>query len=168
MKVPGKISFWPFWPFLGQKYIACGDKMVFSEVFGLLHPIYWCCMVKFCYMNIIYCLLMKKWIKILTPKFLTRFGPFFGQKMAVFGQKSTFRPISQNLVIGSSQFRIFKLYFGSIYEITQWKWQEKPCFGRFGPFLVKNTLDVVTKWRLWSFLAYFSQYVDVVRLCNIS
>ena len=46
--------------FLGQKYIACGDKMVFSEVFGLFLPIYWCCMIKFCYMNIIYCLQMKK------------------------------------------------------------------------------------------------------------
>ena len=55
MKVPRKISFRPFWPFLGQKYIACGDKMVFSEVFGLFLPIYWCCIVKFCYMNIIYC-----------------------------------------------------------------------------------------------------------------
>ena len=21
----GKFLFWPFWPFLGQKYIACGD-----------------------------------------------------------------------------------------------------------------------------------------------
>ena len=55
-----KILFWQFWPFFGQKYIACGDKIVFSEVFGLFLPIYWCCMVKFCYMNIIYCLLMKK------------------------------------------------------------------------------------------------------------
>ena len=34
MKAPGKILFWPFWPFLGQKYIACGDKVVFSEVIG--------------------------------------------------------------------------------------------------------------------------------------
>ena len=23
----GKFSFWPFWPFFGQKYIACGDKI---------------------------------------------------------------------------------------------------------------------------------------------
>ena len=22
---PGKFLFWPFWPFLGQKYIACSD-----------------------------------------------------------------------------------------------------------------------------------------------
>ena len=29
MKVPVKTSFKPFKPFLGQKYIACGDKMVF-------------------------------------------------------------------------------------------------------------------------------------------
>ena len=40
MNIPGKTSFWPFWPFLGQKYIACGDKMVFSEVFGLFLPIF--------------------------------------------------------------------------------------------------------------------------------
>ena len=44
----------------------------------------------------------KNEFKILTSKFWTRFGPFFGQKMAIFGQKSTFRPISQNLVVGSS------------------------------------------------------------------
>ena len=25
----GKFSFWPFWPFLGQKYIACGDIIWF-------------------------------------------------------------------------------------------------------------------------------------------
>ena len=35
MKVPEKISFWPFWPFFGQKYIACGDKLVFSGVFAI-------------------------------------------------------------------------------------------------------------------------------------
>ena len=51
--------------------------------------------------------------------FLTRFGPFFGKKMAIFGQKSTFRPISQNLVIVSSLFCIFKLYLGFIYELNQ-------------------------------------------------
>ena len=61
----------------------------------------------------------KNEFKILTSKFLTRFGPFFGKKMAIFGQKSTFRPIFQNLVLGSSLFCIFKLFFGFIYEITQ-------------------------------------------------
>ena len=25
----GKFLFWPFWPFLGQKYIACGDIIWF-------------------------------------------------------------------------------------------------------------------------------------------
>ena len=35
-----KTLFWPFWFFLGQKNIACGDKMVFSEVFGLFHPLF--------------------------------------------------------------------------------------------------------------------------------
>ena len=25
----GKFLFWPFWPFLGQKYIACGDTIWF-------------------------------------------------------------------------------------------------------------------------------------------
>ena len=29
LKVPGKIWFWPFWPFFGQKYIACGDIIGF-------------------------------------------------------------------------------------------------------------------------------------------
>ena len=46
------------------------------------------------------------------------FFAHFGQKMAIFGQKSTFRPISQNVVIGSSLICIFKLYFWCIYEIT--------------------------------------------------
>ena len=29
MKVPGKIWLLPFWPFFGQKYIACGDIIGF-------------------------------------------------------------------------------------------------------------------------------------------
>ena len=30
----GKFLFWPFWPFLGQKYIACGDIIgVFDHFF---------------------------------------------------------------------------------------------------------------------------------------
>ena len=49
VNVPGKISFCPFCSFLGQKYIACGDKRVFLEVFGQFLPICWSCMVKFCY-----------------------------------------------------------------------------------------------------------------------
>ena len=83
----------------------------------------------------------------------------FGKKLTIFGQKSTFRPISQNLLIGSSYFCIFKLYFGSIYEITQWKLREK---SRFGPFWFKNTLHVLTKWCFRRFLANFFQSVDVV------
>ena len=31
--VPGKFLFSPFWPFLGQKYIACGDIIWFWAVF---------------------------------------------------------------------------------------------------------------------------------------
>ena len=92
-----------------------------------------------------------------------RFWPIlFGQKMAIFGQKSTFRPISQNLLIGSSWFCIFKHYLESIYETTQWKFRGKSRLGRFGPFWVKNTLHVVTKWCFRRFLANFFQSVDVV------
>ena len=82
--------------------------------------------------------------------------------MAIFDQKSTFRLIFRNPFIGSSSFCIFKLYFGSIYEITQWKFREKSHFGRFGPFWVKNTLHVVTKWGFRRFLDNFFQSVDVV------
>ena len=32
----GKFLFWPFWPFLGQKYIACGDIIWFLAENGLL------------------------------------------------------------------------------------------------------------------------------------
>ena len=31
----GNFLFWPFWPFLDQKYIACGDLIWFWSVFGL-------------------------------------------------------------------------------------------------------------------------------------
>ena len=47
------------------------------------------------------------------------FWPFLGPKMAFLAQKWTFRPFSRKLVIGSSQFCIFKLHFGSIYEINK-------------------------------------------------
>ena len=43
----------------------------------------------------------KNEFKILTSTFWTRFGPFFG-KNGHFDQKSTFRLISLNLVVGSS------------------------------------------------------------------
>ena len=36
--VSGKIFFWPFRPFLGQKYIACGDIIWFWAVFGHFLP----------------------------------------------------------------------------------------------------------------------------------
>ena len=29
-----KFLFWPFWSIYGQKYIVCGDKMVFLTVFS--------------------------------------------------------------------------------------------------------------------------------------
>ena len=34
----GKFFLWPFWPFLGQKYIACGDIIWFWAVFGHFLP----------------------------------------------------------------------------------------------------------------------------------
>ena len=34
----GKFLFWLFWPFLGQKYIACGDIIWFWAVFGHFLP----------------------------------------------------------------------------------------------------------------------------------
>ena len=34
----GKFLFWPFWPFLGQKYIACGDIIWLWAVFGHFLP----------------------------------------------------------------------------------------------------------------------------------
>ena len=33
-----KFLFWPFWPFLGKKYIACGDIIWFWAVYGHFHP----------------------------------------------------------------------------------------------------------------------------------
>ena len=144
MKVPGKISCWLFRPFWGQKYIACGDKMVFFGAFWpissnilmlygqvvlyeqyllfiyekvnlkfwhqnfgpvldpflvkkwpflaknqrfMLMLICWCCVVKFCYMNTIYCLLRINGFKILASNFLSQFGPFFSEKIAIFVSK---------------------------------------------------------------------------------
>ena len=37
----GKFLFWPFWPFLGQKYIACGDIIWFWAVFGHFRQNHW-------------------------------------------------------------------------------------------------------------------------------
>ena len=192
--------------------------MVFLEVFGQFLPICWCCMVKFCYMNNIYCLFIRKnEFKILTSKFWTRFGPFLVPRSAVgtYGLafvrpsvrpfvRSSVRPaeiskfvhknflflaqswgflmwpkglfrilaeksrlavlayfckknahfwpkinVSANFSKSSHRiFCIFKLYFGSIYEKTQWKFREKSGFGHFGPFLVKK----------WPFLAKNQRY----------
>ena len=36
----GKSLFWPFWPFLGQKYIACGDIIWFLAEKWPFEPIY--------------------------------------------------------------------------------------------------------------------------------
>ena len=49
--VSGKFLFWPFWPFLGQKYIACGDIIWFWAVFGHFLPNCWCFFVNFCYLS---------------------------------------------------------------------------------------------------------------------
>ena len=47
----GKFLFWPFWPFFGQKYIACGDIIWFLAVFGHFLPNRWCFFANFCYLS---------------------------------------------------------------------------------------------------------------------
>ena len=44
---PGKFLFWPFWPFFGQKYIACGDIIWFWAVLGHFLPNRWSFFVNF-------------------------------------------------------------------------------------------------------------------------
>ena len=96
MNVPGKISLWPFWSFLGQKYIACGDKMVSSELFGLFLPMSWCGIVKFCYMNTIYCLLMNKWIWNSNINFFYLFWTLFVQKWSFLHPNKVFGHLISN------------------------------------------------------------------------
>ena len=47
----GKFLFWLFKPFLGQKYIACGDIIWFWAVFGHFLPNCWSYFVNFCYLS---------------------------------------------------------------------------------------------------------------------
>ena len=47
----GKFLFWLFWPFLGQKYIACGDIIWFWSVFGHFLPNRLSFFVNFCYLR---------------------------------------------------------------------------------------------------------------------
>ena len=46
-----KFLFWPFWPFLVQKYIACGDIIWIWAVFGHFLPNRWSFFVNFCYLS---------------------------------------------------------------------------------------------------------------------
>ena len=46
--------FWSFWPFFGQKYIACGDKLRFLTIFDQFLPICWCLFDNFCFLNQVY------------------------------------------------------------------------------------------------------------------
>ena len=111
MKVLGKISFWPFRPFLGQKYIACGDKMVFSEVFGQFLPICCCCcMVKFVTWAIFVVYLWKNEFKILISKFWTRFGPFFGPPQRGWDLWFSLRPFVRSAEISKSVHRNFFIF----------------------------------------------------------
>ena len=81
MKVPGKISFRPFWPFSGQKYIACGNKNGvfggFWQISSNLLMLYGQVLLYEQYLLFIY---EKNEFRILTSKIFTRFGHFFGKK----------------------------------------------------------------------------------------
>ena len=46
--------FWPFWPFLGQKYIACDDIYNDFALFGSFSSKALMFLVNFCYLNYVY------------------------------------------------------------------------------------------------------------------
>ena len=76
----------PFLPFLGQKYIACGDIIWFWAVFGhFLRNCLWF-FVNFCYLNQVYCLKMVN--ETLGQKMAHSWA--FWWKIAIFTIKSVF------------------------------------------------------------------------------
>ena len=50
----GNFLFWPFWPFLGQKYIACGDIYMVLGCFWSFSSKPLMFLVNFCYLNYVY------------------------------------------------------------------------------------------------------------------
>ena len=52
--VPGKFLFWPFWPFLGQKYFACGDIYMVLGCFWSFFSKPLVFLLNFCYLNYVY------------------------------------------------------------------------------------------------------------------
>ena len=56
---PGNFLFWLFWPFLGQKYIACGDIYMVFGCFWSFSSKVLMFLVNFCYLNYVYCLGMR-------------------------------------------------------------------------------------------------------------
>ena len=94
----GKFLFWPFWPFLGQKYIAC-DIMWFWAVFGHFLPNRWWFYVNFCYLSLSLLFENGQWNFFSDKKLGAIFLSFFGPDLAIFAQKSGFRTFSSNLHI---------------------------------------------------------------------
>ena len=50
----GKFLFWPFWPFLGKKYIACGDIYIVLGCFWSFSSKPLMFLVSFCYLNFVF------------------------------------------------------------------------------------------------------------------
>ena len=83
----GKFLFWPFCPFFGQKYIACGDIIWFWAIFGRFLQNRWCFFASFCYLSYVYGLEMVNENLSSDEKILATFGPFFCPKIVHFCPK---------------------------------------------------------------------------------
>ena len=85
-----------FWPFLGKKYIACGDKMVFLlgfwSIYSKLLMLYGQVLLYEHYSSFIKKKRKKNDFKILKSNFFTHFKTFFSEKIAIFVFKSGFWP----------------------------------------------------------------------------
>ena len=97
--VSGKNVSWPFWPILGQEYIACGDKLRFLTIFNQFLPVCWCLFDNFWFLNQVYGLRRDKVSLGCDKKILVIFGPFLVQKLVIFIQKTGFRTVSSKLHI---------------------------------------------------------------------
>ena len=136
----GKFLFWPFWPFLGQKYIACDD---------IIWPFSSKPLMIFCYVLLFKLSLLFKtgqWKFLFWQKNRGHFRTLFGPPQRGWDLWFSLRPFvrpsvrqrSQNPFIG-----IFWFLAQSWAFLMQGKWHfrilpEKSRLAVFGPFWSKN------------------------------
>ena len=150
-----------FWPFLGQKYIACGDIIWFWAVFGHFLSNLWWFFVNFLLFKLSLLFKNGKWKFLFWLKNRGHFWTIFWFKIWPFSLKNkVFEHFLRNRSTDLSKTwsETGDNYFESLNDNVMSG--KILVLAVFGHFLVKNTLHVVTLYGFGLFLAIFFQTVD--------